>query len=166
VATITAANSVFAITIAGLFPEPIRLQGFAADDVFSHALVAPVETLMGVDGFLSGGWTPQPKVQTIALQADSPSNAYFDDWYSAQETAREVYVADAHVTLQSIDVSFHCVKGFLTNYPPMADARRVLQPRRFSITWESITRVPLPPGNRVPTGPGAVAGAGPVVTNA
>ena len=142
-ATITAANAVFTITVASLFPTPQQLQGFAADDVFSHALVAPVETLMGVDGFLSGGWTPQPKVQTIALQADSPSNYIFDTWYSAQETAREVYIADAHITLASIQRSFYCVKGFLTNYPPMADARKILQPRRFSITWEAINTAPL-----------------------
>lgn len=142
-ATITAANAVFMISITNLYASPLQLQGFAADDVFSHALVAPVETLMGVDGFLSGGWTPQPKVQTIALQADSPSSYIFDDWYAAQEQAREVYVADAHITLASVQRAFHCVKGFLTNYPPMADARRILQPRRFSITWESIVSVPL-----------------------
>lgn len=141
-ATITAANAVFQITIAELFQFPQQLQGFAADDVFSHALVAPVETLMGVDGFLSGGWTPQPKVQTIALQADSPSNDIFDSWYQAQEQAREVYIADAHVTLASIKKSFYCIKGFLTNYPPMTDARKILQPRRFTITWEAIKTAP------------------------
>jgi hypothetical protein len=142
VATITAANAVFSISVAQLF-QAQQLQGFAADDVFSHALVAPVETLMGVDGYLSGGWTPQPKVQTIALQADSPSNVIFDTWYQAQEVAREVYIADAHITLLSIQKSFYCVKGFLTNYPPMADARKILQPRRFTITWEQITTAPL-----------------------
>jgi hypothetical protein len=143
VATITAANAVFMIAIPTLYDTPQQLHGFAADDIFSHALVAPVETLMGVDGYLSGGWTPQPKVQTIALQADSRSNDLFDNWYAAQEAAREVLVADAHITLQSVSRAFHCVKGFLTNYPPMADARRILQPRRFSITWQSITTVPL-----------------------
>ena len=100
-ATITAANAVFMLSVESLFPSPQQLQGFAADDVFSHALVAPVETLMGVDGFLSGGWTPQPKVQTIALQADSPSTYIFDTWYAAQEQAREVYIAQAHIALAS-----------------------------------------------------------------
>ena len=142
-ATITAANAVFMISVDGLFAAPVQLQGFAADDVFSHALVAPVETLMGVDGFLSGGWTPQPKVQTIALQADSPSNVVFDTWYQAQEQIREVYLANAHITLASINRTFTCIQGFLTNYPPMADARRILQPRRFTVTWQSITGAPL-----------------------
>jgi hypothetical protein len=143
VATITAANAVFMISVVNLFPAPLQLQGFAADDVFSHALVAPVETLMGVDGFLSGGWTPQPKVQTIALQADSPSNIIFDTWYNAQEQQREAYIANAHITLASIQKTFTCVQGFLTNYPPMADARRILQPRRFTITWQGIIGAPL-----------------------
>ena len=142
-ATLTAANAVIMISVTNLFPAPQQLQGFAADDVFSHALVAPVETLMGVDGFLSGGWTPQPKVQTIALQADSPSTYIFDTWYAAQEQAREVYIAQAHIALASIQRSFYCVKGFLTNYPPMADARKILQPRRFTITWEAINAAPV-----------------------
>ena len=142
-ATITAANAVFMLSVSNLFPAPLQLQGFAADDVFSHALVAPVETLMGVDGILSGGWTPQPKVQTIALQANSPSNLIFDTWYAAQEQQREAYIANAHITLASIGRGFYCVQGFLTNYPPMADARRILQPRRFTITWQSINGAPL-----------------------
>ena len=142
-ATITAANAVFMLAVIDLFDAPQQLQGFAADDVFSHALVAPVETLMGVDGILSGGWTPQPKVQTIALQADSVSNLIFDTWYNAQEQAREVYIATAHVTLPSIQKTYTCVQGFLTNYPPMTDARRILQPRRFTITWQSIVGAPL-----------------------
>jgi len=143
VATITAANAVFMISVANLFDAPFQLQGFAADDVFSHALVAPVETLMGVDGILSGGWTPQPKVQTVALQADSPSNIFFDTWYNSQEQLREAYVASAQITLPSISRTFTCVQGFLTNYPPMTDARRILQPRRFTITWASIIGAPL-----------------------
>jgi hypothetical protein len=142
-ATITAANAVFMLAVTNLFDAPQQLQGFAADDVFSHALVAPVETLMGVDGFLSGGWTPQPKVQTIALQADSVSNLIFDTWYNAQEQQREAYIANAHITLPSIQKTFTCVQGFLTNYPPMADARRILQPRRFTITWQGIVGAPL-----------------------
>jgi hypothetical protein len=131
------------ISVQGLFNAPLQLHGFAADDVFSHALVAPVETLMGVDGILSGGWTPQPKVQTIALQADSPSNFVFDTWYNSQEQAREVFIATAHITLASISRTFTCIQGYLTNYPPMTDARKILQPRRFSVTWQSITGAPL-----------------------
>ena len=82
-------------------------------------------------------------MQTIALQADSPSNLLFDTWYNAQEQLREVYLANAHITLSSINRTFTCVQGFLTNYPPMADARRILQPRRFTVTWQSITGAPL-----------------------
>jgi hypothetical protein len=31
------------------------------------------------------------------------------------------------------------VKGALTSYPTMPNAARTLQPRRFQITWQSVT---------------------------
>lgn len=35
---------------------------------------------MGIDGHLSAGWTPTPKVITVTLAADSPSRVIFEDW--------------------------------------------------------------------------------------
>ena len=84
--SLTAANAVITLTIAGVFNAGQQLQQFAADDVFSVEQVTPTETLMGVDGFLSGGRTPVPVPWTISLQADSPSNFIFEQWFAAQET--------------------------------------------------------------------------------
>ena len=49
-ATITAANSAYAIAVANLFPSPITLQGFAADDAFASDSVTMAENIVGVDG--------------------------------------------------------------------------------------------------------------------
>jgi hypothetical protein len=82
--TLTGANAVLMLTIPPLFTTPQQIQGFAADDVYDLDEIESVETLMGVDGILSGGFVWKSQPQTIMLQADSPSNAVFDTWYSQQ----------------------------------------------------------------------------------
>lgn len=140
--TITSANSILLLSIAGLYDIPQQLQGFAADDVFDTETLEPVETMMGVDGHLSGGWVPMPVKWNISLQADSASILVFENWYSAQQTAREVYIASAQVQLPSVRRKYAMVRGFLSSYPPTPAGKKVLQPRRFQITWESISPAP------------------------
>src|SRR6202000_2283808 len=85
-AAITSANSVFAITVPGLFNTPVQLSGYATDKAWSTDAQELAETQMGVDGRLTGGMTPSPVNQTVTLQADSPSKAIFKAIASAMKT--------------------------------------------------------------------------------
>jgi len=136
-ATLTAANSVILLGVVGLFPVPQQLQGFATDDVFATDAVETVETMMGVDGGLSAGWVP------TALQADSGSNGVFDAWYAAQEVARETFAAFGEITLPAIGKKYEMVRGFLTSYSPIPETKKVLQPRKYTLTWQRIVGTPL-----------------------
>lgn len=141
--TITSANAVYMLAVTGLFPVPQQLQGFAADDIFDTEAITPAEVMMGVDGKLSAGFTPVPLKQNISLQADSASNIIFEIWQTSQQTAKEVYFASAIIRLPSVSKSYVLTKGVLTSYTPIADAKKVLQPRKFSITWESCVGAPI-----------------------
>lgn len=141
--TLTAANSVILITVPSLFPIPQQLQGFSADDVFGIDALTTAEVQMGVDGKLSAGWVPQAIVQNFTLQADSDSIAIFEALYTAQQVAREVYPIVGLVRLPAVKRSYAMPKGFLTNYAPIADGKKILQPRKFAITWESISVAPF-----------------------
>lgn len=136
--SITAANAIFFLAITNLFPVPQRLQGFAADDVFSTDALESAELLMGVDGQLSGGFVFVATRQSITLQADSPSSFMFDEWWSAQQVAKDLFQANGIVMLPSINRKATMNKGFLTSYPPIADAGKTLKPRKFTITWQGI----------------------------
>lgn len=138
--TLTSANSVFLLTITDLFPPPIALQGYATDEAFLTDAVALTETLMGVDGHLSGGMVFNPIKMKIKFQADSPSIAIFDAWAAAQKTARDAFRANAVITLPSTGVRYVLTTGFLTSYKPLPDAKKMLEPQEFEITWESIDR--------------------------
>lgn len=141
--SITAANAVIILTVNTVFPVGQQLAGWAAEDIFDTEALDNAETMMGVDGILSAGFVFVPVKQNFALQADSPSNLIFDAWYTAQKTASELYSAQAVIHLPAVNRSYVMNNGYLTSYKPTPDAKKVLQPRKYQITWESIIPAPM-----------------------
>ncbi len=138
--TITSANSVFTLVVAGLFPAPVQLRGYASDKAFTTEAVDLAEVQMGVDGRMTAGFVPNPVKQTITLQADSPSKDIFTAVIQAMKTAREVFYISGSISLPSTGESFALTRGILTNAKQIPDAQKVLQPMDFVITWESVSR--------------------------
>jgi hypothetical protein len=143
-ASITSANSVLMLSVSSLYVVPQQIQGFAADDIFDLDALEVAETMMGVDGRLSSGYVNVPVKWGISLMADSPSNAIFDNWYVSQKQQQDVYFANGSITLPSLGVVYTLTKGSLTSYQPGPNAKKVLQPRKHVITWESILPSPVP----------------------
>lgn len=141
--TLTNANSVLMLSIGGVYPVPQQLQGYATDDMFAVPDVSPTEVVMGVDGKLSAGFTPYPTEIEITLQADSASISIFDTWKVVQDTAREVFYANMTVSLPGTGQKFAMTKGVLTSASPMPTGKRILQPRKWKITFESCTPSPV-----------------------
>lgn len=137
-ASITGANAVVMLSIPGLFPVPVELKGFAADDIFDTDAIESAETLMGVDGVLSAGFVFVPVMQTYALQADSPSTFFFDTWWASQQQVQDVYFANGVVLLTAVGKKWTLTKGALTSYKPIPDTKKLLQPQRHRITWQSV----------------------------
>lgn len=138
--TITSANSVFTLVVAGLFPAPVQLRGYASDKAFTTEAVDLAEVQMGVDGRMTAGFVPNPVKQTITLQADSPSKDIFTAMIQAMKTAREVFYISGSIALPSTGESFTLTRGILTNAKQIPDAQKVLQPVDYVITWESVNR--------------------------
>ena len=138
--TITSANSVFTLVVAGLFPAPVQLRGYASDKAFTTEAVDLAEVQMGVDGRMTAGFVPNPVKQTITLQADSPSKDIFTALIQAMKTAREVYFVSGSIALPSTGEAFTLTRGILTNAKQIPDAQKVLQPVDYVITWESVNR--------------------------
>ncbi len=138
-ANITAANAIVMLGVTKLFNIPVQMQGFSADDVFSTEAIDTAEISMGIDGKLSSGFVFVPVKWSLTLQADSASNQFFDALYAAEKVAREKFLVQGTVTLSSIATIFAMNNGVMTSYPPVPDAKKVLQPRRYQITWESVS---------------------------
>lgn len=139
---ITAADAVVTLSIATLFENPQQLQGFAADDVTDVPQIKSVETVMGVDGVLSAGFVFVPVLQTITLQADSLSNRVFDQWWQQMQSTKDVFIAQGVIRFPAIGSKFVQNDGYLTGYKPLPGAKKLLQPRTYEITWNSIVAQP------------------------
>ena len=140
--SITSSNAVLTLAILPLFPIPQQLQGFGTDDIYDIPRIRSVEVMMGVDGVLSGGFIYAAVPQEITLQADSLSNRIFDTWDLQQKAAGETYVAMGSIRLPGVSTKFAMINGFLTGYSPSPAAKRVLQARRYEITWQKVIPAP------------------------
>lgn len=141
---LTAANAIITLTQPTLFPTPQQLQQFGADDVTDMDPVKILEHLMSVDGVLSFGWVPMPRMQSITLQGDSPSAAVFDTINAQQAAGQTAYPLTGLIILPAIGLQFSCFNGALETYNPMPPVRRIIQPRKFTIVWNTV--IPQPAG--------------------
>lgn len=142
-ASLTGANTIFMLGVTGLFDSPQQLQGFAADDIFDVDQIGIGETLMGVDGILSGGLIFEPTTQNIKLQSDSASISIFDQWIQAELAAVDKLPCNAVVKITGLGIKFTMPKGFITKYPPMPSVKKLVQPRAYTIMWETVTPSPV-----------------------
>jgi len=142
--SISSANTIFVITIANLYPTPVQLQNYAADDILDIDALKSAETMMGVDGILSGGFVNVPWVQKVHLMGSSNSNLVFETWWASSLAAQDVYVASGTITYPSIKKVYTLTTGFLTSYKPLSAAKKLLQPREYEITWQIGAVSPTP----------------------
>lgn len=120
---ITAANSVFTITVPGLYNAPITLQNYAADRAFETEARELAETAMSIDGYLNAGWVPNPVTQTIALAASSESALVFEAIVMAQDSRRGLYRMGAEIQIRPLAANIPwCVAccGLLSAFPAQA----------------------------------------------
>ena len=92
--SITSANSVVTMTVSGLFPAPVQLQGYSADRAWETNAVVQTESVIGVDGRKTSGFIFNVVEQTFTLQGDSPSKFFFTQITNAQRAARDTLRID------------------------------------------------------------------------
>lgn len=140
---ITSADAILMFTQPVLFPTPQQIQGFATDDIYDTDQIKSLEALMGVDGNISFGFVFVPMMQNYALQADSVSVSFFETLFTQQYAAKTAYPVNATIALPSLGKKYVMNNGGLSGYKPTADAKRVLQPMKFQVTWQSILPAPF-----------------------
>jgi hypothetical protein len=136
--SITSANSVFTITVPGLFDAPVQLQGYSAEKAWSSDQQGLTESQIGVDGRKTAGYVFNQVRQTVALQADSPSKAIFKAIVQAMQSTRDVYYLQCDISLPSTGEAFTGLQGTIEDWKAIPDAGRVLQPMDFVIAWGSL----------------------------
>lgn len=140
--TLTSADCTLLLSVANMFDTPQRIQGFSTDDITDTDAQTVVQTAMGVDGRLSFGYTPAATVQNITLQGDSLSIDLFETVAQQMRLQRTVYVWSGTLIVPATQRKYTLTRGALTSYPPTPSLKATVQPRRFAITWESVSPAP------------------------
>lgn len=141
-ADLTSANSVLILSVDGLY-NSIAIQGYSVDDAFATDDVKPTEVLMGVDGKLSAGYTPYPVPLHVMLQADSASIPVFDTWLTAMAGTKTMLFGNVTIMVPALLTTWTLTKGALTSASVMPGAKKIMQPRRYEITFESAVAMPI-----------------------
>ena len=136
--TLTAANSVLLFRAKGYNDSFVPVMGYAADNAFSFGEGAIGETVMGVDGFQSGAFTPYEVDFNIQLQANSPSRDHFDNVVKKMRTEQETLPFEFHCTIPSIKKRY-IAKGFMVSTPGGTNAKKTLEAVTFSFKLGEIT---------------------------
>ncbi|MDN7913680.1 phage tail fiber protein [Burkholderia cepacia] len=141
--TITSANSVIMLGVQTVFPVAQQIQGYAAEDIFDTDDVEMAEISLGLDGKQSSGWVPYNVKWRITLQPNSNSILIFDSVITAERVLQDKLAWSGVVTLAGISKKFTMSSGVLSRGKIMPDAKKVLQPQTYEITWESVLPSPM-----------------------
>lgn len=137
--TITSANSVLMLTVAGIAPVPQKIEGFSTDAAWSFDDIENVEIVMGIDGNMSAGFVHVAKPMMITVMPNSKSADLFELWYAAQQTAAELFFADGTAMYPATGKKYALSKGVLSRTKVAPDVKKTLQSIEYRITWESIS---------------------------
>ena len=142
-ADITSANSKFVLAVPDVFATQQLVQGYATDDAFASEEIDVAEVLMGVDAKMSSGYIPVIIPMEIMLQADSPSILnVFEAWHGANLANQTNYLATGTIVMPSIGTQYQFVNGVLLRVTPFPQAKKILQPVRYRIAWQSYAASP------------------------
>lgn len=138
--TITSANGVLSLVCPGVFPAPVKIQGWSTDKAWLVESVDQIEERIGVDGIMTAGFIFTPVPMTLTLMADSVSVAFFAAIFQAMKTSREVIAMSGTLSLPSTGENFVMPKGYLKRPNQAPEGARVLEAREYGLVWQQVDR--------------------------
>ena len=136
---ITSANATAILIADGLFPAGIQLEQFSTDQSVSGEEVTVSEARMGVDGQMVAGYTPNPKVVSIMLEASSPSYESMAQIFKTMEIKRGPIKLDLVFNVPSIGKTFTYANGVMTSGTIVPAGKKILDPTSWKITFANLS---------------------------
>ena len=134
--------SVSGITLTLAVPGVVSstpLVGYAPDDLYTIEDRDTGETMMGLDGVLSGGYVPAAVIITFKQMANSLTESFFDNWAAAEDQAFVKYPGSAIIVYPGLSKQAILTNGFLRARKPLPDAAKLLQPQTHRVEFQSIS---------------------------
>jgi len=124
--TLTAANSILLMRVKGFNDSFVQIEGYAADNAFDFGQGKIGETMMGVDGQQSGGFTPYEVDFNIQLAPTSKSRDYFDQFTNDILQRQETRMVEFLVEISAVKKRYYAT-GFLVEVPGGTSAKKTLE---------------------------------------
>jgi hypothetical protein len=125
--TLTSANASVSMTASALFPQPVAVNGFAADDAFEPEAIENGEYSYGIDGTFSAGFVFNEVPLVLTIQANSPSIVTFEQIWNYEFSNRTKQIIGMTISVPSIARRYQFTNGYLRSYKAPA-GKRILQP--------------------------------------
>ena len=129
--TLTAANSILLMRVKGFNDNFVQIEGYAADNAFDFGQGKIGETMMGVDGQQSGGFTPFEVDFNIQLAPTSKSRDYFDQFTNDILQRQETRMVEFSVEIPAVEKRYTAT-GFLVEVPGGTTAKKTLESVTYS----------------------------------
>lgn len=135
---ITSANSSAVLTVDELYPQGFFLEMFTTDQAYNMEPQTIAEDHMGVDGYLTAGYVPNPYVVTFAFEASSPSMRPLNYYRQMCIQGRRLYNCALVITQPSLARTLNFKTGILRVGAFASNAQRVLSSSTFTFVFERL----------------------------
>lgn len=136
--TITSANSTGSLSVPGVFPAAVSMEGYSADASVALDAFDMAEERMGVDGHLAAGYVPTPKPVKLTFEANSPTLSAMTTWSSTQMLRKSLFAGEMVFNIPSIGKRYTFVKGYFKTTSFMPAGKKVLDPVECSVVFERV----------------------------
>ncbi len=140
--SITSANA-NAQLVNSLFPAGLKFENFAVDNAWTQELIQQIEARMGVDGYISFGYTPSPKPISFQFQPNSPTVDRLDYLVQTQDLMQEAIVSQLVINLKSIKKIVTLTNGACVTNKLLPNGAKVLEPMQYDFIFESVNVAPM-----------------------
>jgi hypothetical protein len=140
--SITSANT-NAQLVNSLFPAGLKFENFAVDNAWTQELIQQIEARMGVDGYISFGYTPSPKPISFQFQPNSPTVDRLDYLVQIQDLMQEAIVSQLVINLKSIKKIVTLTNGACVTNKLLPNGAKVLEPMQYDFIFESVNVAPM-----------------------
>lgn len=141
--SISSINSTFLLSVGTVFPAPVLIQGYDVDDAFGSEQVKRSEIKKGVDGKFSYGKIQYTVKVDITLQADSLSIPLFEAWAAAEDAIGDNLPCNGILLQPALFLGYTLTTGVMEDFSPFSSAKKVQQPRKFAIIFNTVIGAPL-----------------------
>lgn len=138
---ITSANAKVVLTCA-LFPAGLQFENFSVDTAWTQDLVQQLEARMSVDGKLSFGYTPSPKLISFQFQPNSETVGSLDYLVQTQDLTQSPIVCQMIIELKSLGKVITLQNGACVSNKLLPNGARVLEPMQYDFAFEAFNVIP------------------------